>query len=64
VSDTEEFSSPATAVVMGNDVVIRVGAFDYTFERTPHDTLIYKSRYPATPVEDDDEETFDPAKYR
>lgn len=54
------YSSPFA----GEEVIIRVSAFNYVFERTPHDTLIYKGRHPATPVEDDDEKPFDTSEYR
>ena len=57
----EEFSSP----VAGEEVIIRVGVFNYVFEKTPHDTLIYKSRYPAASLPDDeDDKPFDPSEYR
>jgi hypothetical protein len=64
VDETPEgFSSPGPNIAK-EQTVIRIGAYDYLFERTPDGTLIYESRFPVAVADDDEPEPFDPLEYR
>jgi hypothetical protein len=46
-------------------ITVRVGSFNYLFERTLHGSLIYVSRSPVPDLVDDDvDKPFDPSQYR
>jgi len=61
---TEDFSFPGPEVA-GKYTTIRIGANNYLFERTPHDTLIYVGFDVAVDTDDDDDpKPFDPSEYR
>lgn len=59
----EDFTSPGPNISK-EQVVIRIGVFNYFFEKTEYGTLIYESRFPVAVVDDDDDEPFDSSKYR
>lgn len=50
--------------IAGAQVSVRVGAFNYYFEKNEDETLSYAGRYPIDMVDDDDEKPFDPSEYR
>lgn len=59
----EDFVAPGPEVA-GGEAVLRIGRYNYIFERFGN-ALIYRSRTPAAEIPDDeDDEPFDPSQYR
>ena len=58
----EDFSFPGSAISR-EVVTVRVGSFNYLFERAPQGGLVYVSRSPAFSG-DDDYNPLDPSEYR
>jgi hypothetical protein len=52
------------AEVAGNEVTIRVGSFNYVFERQPDGGLKFVSGHPFAIPDDEDDKPFDPSEYR
>ena len=50
--------------VWGNRVVVRVGSWNYLFEKQVGGGLVFLSRDVAVLDDDDEPEPFDPAEYR
>lgn len=59
----EEFLSPGPEV-SGEQVIIRVGAYNYLFERNDEGELTFRSRTPIVLSDDDEPVPFDPSQYR
>lgn len=60
----EEFSFPGSEVV-GDWVTIRIGSYNYHYERHDSGTLTFHSRSPiAIVIDEDEDKPFDPKEYR
>lgn len=61
----DEFRIPGPDI-SGEQVTVRVGAFNYYFENSGDGALSYAGRCPIEMVDDDDddEKPFDPSEYR